>query len=329
MLDVRTSPFFHPFASSFRWIKNKWLEAAFDLQVVLWLETELPNQRGFPALGLDGGLQHPPDAWRSLDQSWWPKWAETCWNTEASPKFKFIESNFFRPSTCDEPWLTTDFPTVDIPNFMSNWGELVAQTHFKLMDVSFWTDASHWEARIVATGNSSDSVIGTVKQNISSYNSKWFLGTNILNVLFHLLKGIDEMCRSSSFMFLDAFVVAQVSQCLGMSIGDKTSGIGFQGRVLGLTVAGHSHISPNGLCFPVRFVANERPDPWLQSNHQFQCFRSMILLILSVLYCTGCFQNKDVYICHCSIALAFQDLLPNEVLSFMTLVYDVDETRQS
>ena len=56
-------------------------------------------------------------------------------------------------------------------------GELIAQTRFQLKDVSFWSDESHWEATVVAYGgNDTGEVIGTVKQNISSFDSKWFLG---------------------------------------------------------------------------------------------------------------------------------------------------------
>lgn len=55
----------------------------------------------------------------------------------------------------------------------------MAQTRFKLMDVGFWSDESHWEATVTSTGpndNDTDTeVIGTVRQNISSFNSKWYL----------------------------------------------------------------------------------------------------------------------------------------------------------
>ena len=52
----------------------------------------------------------------------------------------------------------------------------MAQTRFKLMDVGFWSDESHWEATVTSTTNDTE-VIGTVRQNISSFNSKWcFVG---------------------------------------------------------------------------------------------------------------------------------------------------------
>eukprot|EP00438_Fugacium_kawagutii_P031954 Skav201895 [mRNA] locus=scaffold550:863955:868216:+ [translate_table: standard] len=55
---------------------------------------------------------------------------------------------------------------------------LVAQTRFQLKDASFWSDDSHWEAVVVAANGGNDTegqVIGKVKQNISSFDSKWFV----------------------------------------------------------------------------------------------------------------------------------------------------------
>ena len=43
--------------------------------------------------------------------------------------------------------------------------------------MSLWSDESYWEATVVAAGgNDTGEVIGSVKQNISSFDSKWFLG---------------------------------------------------------------------------------------------------------------------------------------------------------
>lgn len=63
--------------------------------------------------------------------------------------------------------------------FIFHPGVLVAQTRFQLKDASFWSDDSHWEAVVVAANGANDTegqVIGKVKQNISSFDSKWFLG---------------------------------------------------------------------------------------------------------------------------------------------------------
>lgn len=64
-------------------------------------------------------------------------------------------------------------------DFFRIWGVLVAQTRFKLMDVGFWSDESHWEAIVTSASNDTE-VIGTVRQNISSFNSKWYLGANLI-----------------------------------------------------------------------------------------------------------------------------------------------------
>jgi len=78
-------------------------------------------------------------------------------------------------SVDSDPW---DFAVVYNIHRMPG-SVLVAQTRFKLMDVGFWSDESHWEATVTSTGpndNDTDTeVIGTVRQNISSFNSKWFV----------------------------------------------------------------------------------------------------------------------------------------------------------
>lgn len=78
----------------------------------------------------------------------------------------------YEVSVDSEPWeLTVVYNIHRMPS-----RELIAQTRFQLKDVSFWSDESHWEATVVAAGgNDTGEVIGTVKQNISSFDSKWFV----------------------------------------------------------------------------------------------------------------------------------------------------------
>lgn len=78
----------------------------------------------------------------------------------------------------------------------------MAQTRFKLMDVGFWSDESHWEAIVTSASNDTE-VIGTVRQNISSFNSKWYLGANLITfrlflVIFCLVKGPQIISMSNT-----------------------------------------------------------------------------------------------------------------------------------
>ncbi|CAK8987535.1 unnamed protein product [Durusdinium trenchii] len=104
-----------------------------------------------------------------------------------------------QPWSLSKPGLTVVYNIHEMPS--GGEGTLVAKAHFDLKTMNFYSHKSHWEA-LVETPDEKE-LIGSVTQNTSSFNSKWFVANQRPDLLpnevlsfLALVYDIDETRQS-------------------------------------------------------------------------------------------------------------------------------------